>query len=119
LYLKLEESFLHVPSFYPFDTQVVRNGVIIGAMVSRTMKIWMEVAQLNYYLLIIHLLMSQDISWYSNGLQAGWPNSVSQQGQEIFLYCTASGPALRLTKPRIHWVLGVKQLGCEADHTSL
>jgi hypothetical protein len=45
----------------------------------------------------------------------------SRQGQGLFLFVTASRPALRLTQPPIQWVPGtltpeVKQLWREADH---
>jgi hypothetical protein len=47
----------------------------------------------------------------------------SQQGLEIFLFITSSRMALGLTQPPIPWVpgvlsMGVKQPGCEADHSS-
>jgi len=40
----------------------------------------------------------------------------------FFLFATAAIPALGPTEPPIHWVpvalsLGLKQLGCEADHS--
>jgi hypothetical protein len=46
----------------------------------------------------------------------------SRLGQEIFLYYTASRPALKPTQPPIQWVLGalslgIKQPGREADHS--
>jgi hypothetical protein len=46
----------------------------------------------------------------------------SQQGLGIFLFTIASRMALEPTQPPIQWVsgaffLGVKQLGCEADHS--
>jgi hypothetical protein len=56
--------------------------------------------------------------WYSNGLQAGWPSSVSEQGQEIFLYCTASRLALE-THPASYSVGTVaKAAGVWRWHTS-
>jgi hypothetical protein len=60
------------------------------------------------------------ISWYSDGLQAGWPGFNSRQGQEIFLYSTASRLALGPTQLPNQWVPGalfpgVKRQGCEAD----
>jgi hypothetical protein len=47
----------------------------------------------------------------------------SQQGLEIFLFTTASIPALEPTQPPIQWVpgalsLGVKRPGREADYSS-
>jgi hypothetical protein len=48
-------------------------------------------------------------------LRAGRPGLDSRQGQEIFLYITASKPALGPTQPPIQWVQGVKLLGHEAD----
>jgi hypothetical protein len=44
--------------------------------------------------------------------------------QEVFLFPTASRPALELTQPHIQWVLGaispvLKWLGYEADHAHL
>jgi hypothetical protein len=46
----------------------------------------------------------------------------SRRGLGIFLFSTASRPALGPTQPPIRWVLralspGVKQPGCEADHS--
>jgi len=46
----------------------------------------------------------------------------SWQGLGIFLFTTESRPALGPTQPPIQWVpedlfLGVKQPGCEADHS--
>jgi hypothetical protein len=46
----------------------------------------------------------------------------SRQGPGIFLFTTASRPALGLTQPTIQWVrgalfLGVKRSGREADHS--
>jgi hypothetical protein len=46
----------------------------------------------------------------------------SQQGLRIFLFTTASRPALGPTQPPIQWVpgalsLGVKRSGREADHS--
>jgi hypothetical protein len=40
----------------------------------------------------------------------------------MFFFTTTSGKALGLTQPPIQWIpralsLGVKQLGCEADHS--
>jgi hypothetical protein len=57
-------------------------------------------------------------------LRAGQPGFDSWQGQEIFLYATVSRLALGPTQPSIQWVsgapfLGVKQPGCEADHSPL
>jgi hypothetical protein len=43
----------------------------------------------------------------SDGLHTGRSVFDSRQGQEIFLYSTASRPALRPTHPRIQWVPGV------------
>jgi hypothetical protein len=45
-----------------------------------------------------------------------------RQGLGIFLFTTASRPALGPTQPPIQWVpgavsLGIKRPGCEADHT--
>jgi hypothetical protein len=52
----------------------------------------------------------------------GQPGFDSWQELGIFLFVTTSRPALGLTQPPIQWVtwtlsLGVKQAGCEADHS--
>jgi hypothetical protein len=39
------------------------------------------------------------------------------QGLGIFLFITMSRMALGPTQSPIQWVLGVKQLGCEVDHS--
>jgi hypothetical protein len=57
-------------------------------------------------------------------LWAGWPGFNSWQGQGYFLFATGSRLALGLTQLPIQWVLGslslgVKQQGCEADHSHL
>jgi hypothetical protein len=59
---------------------------------------------------------------YSDGLGAGRPEFYSRQGQAIFLYSTASGPALGLTQPPTQWVPealspGVRWQLLEADHS--
>jgi hypothetical protein len=46
----------------------------------------------------------------------------SQRGLGVFLFITASRPALGPTQPPIQWVpgvlfLGIKRPGCEADHS--
>jgi hypothetical protein len=48
----------------------------------------------------------------------------SQWGLGIFFFSTVSRPALGPTQPPIQWVLGsfspgLKQLGCEADHSPI
>jgi hypothetical protein len=37
--------------------------------------------------------------------------------QGVFLFATACRLALGFSQPPIQWVLGVKQKGCEADHS--
>jgi hypothetical protein len=59
---------------------------------------------------------------YSNRLWAGWLGFHSWQGQEIFLFSTVFRLALGPTQLPIQWALGafslgVKWLGCEADHS--
>jgi hypothetical protein len=61
---------------------------------------------------------SEELSQYSDGLQAGQPWFEPQQGK-IFLFSTASRLALGPTQPPIQWVLGalsrgVKQVESEA-----
>jgi hypothetical protein len=63
-----------------------------------------------------------EIAQYSNRLWAAQLGFHSQQKQEIFLYCTASRPALGLTHSPIQCVPGalspgVKQPRREADHS--
>jgi hypothetical protein len=60
--------------------------------------------------------------WYSDGLRAGWSGSESRQSLGIYLFTTASRPALDRTYPPIQWVpaaflLWVKQPGRESDHS--
>jgi hypothetical protein len=50
----------------------------------------------------------------------GWSSSLGRG--KIFLFSTSSRPVLGPTQPPIQWVLGalslgVKRLGCEADHS--
>jgi hypothetical protein len=57
--------------------------------------------------------------WYSAGLRRGFE---SQQGVGIFLFTTASRPALGSAQPPIQWVpgalsLGIRRLGSEANHS--
>jgi hypothetical protein len=40
---------------------------------------------------------------YTDGLPDGWPCFDSRRGQEIFLYSTASRPALGSTHPPVQW----------------
>jgi hypothetical protein len=59
----------------------------------------------------------------ATGTRAGRSEFDSRHGK-IFLYSTASRPALEPIEPRIQWVLGaisseVKRPGREADHTSI
>jgi hypothetical protein len=54
--------------------------------------------------------------------RAVWRGFVSRQGLKIFLFTTASRPALGLIQPSIQWVpgsvsLGVKRPGRKADHS--
>jgi hypothetical protein len=60
--------------------------------------------------------------WYSAGLWAGRSCFESQQVLGIFLFTTASRPALEPTQPPIQWVpgafsLGLKRPGREDDHS--
>jgi hypothetical protein len=48
---------------------------------------------------------------------AGQPGFDSRQGQEIFLFITASRPVLGSTQPPIQWVPVINRPGCEADHS--
>jgi hypothetical protein len=59
-------------------------------------------------------------------MTTGWTIGVlgfdSRRGLGIFLFTTASRPALGLTQPPIHWVpgavsLGVKRPGRESNHS--
>jgi hypothetical protein len=59
--------------------------------------------------------------WYIAGLRLD--GFEFRHGLEIFLFTTASRPALEPTQPPIHWVpgtlsLGVKRPGREAEHSS-
>jgi hypothetical protein len=62
------------------------------------------------------------LSRYSDGLPAGRLLFDSRQGQEIFLYSTASGPTLGPTQSLMQCVPGafspgLKRQGREADHS--
>jgi hypothetical protein len=37
--------------------------------------------------------------------------------REGIVFATTSKPVLGPTQPAVQWVLGLKQLGCEADHS--
>jgi hypothetical protein len=70
--------------------------------------------------MIVHFF--HELGWltWCDGLQAGWLGFDSWQRQEIFLYSTASTPALGSNQPPVQWVLGalslgVKRPGHEAD----
>jgi hypothetical protein len=57
-------------------------------------------------------------------LRAGWPGFDSWQGQIIFLFATASRPALGPIQPLVQLILGalfrwIKRLGSRADHSPL
>jgi hypothetical protein len=59
---------------------------------------------------------------YSAGLRVDNRGFGSRQGLGIFLFTTASRPALRPTQPPIQWIPGalslrVKRPGREADHS--
>jgi hypothetical protein len=60
--------------------------------------------------------------WYTSGVRTGWWGFESRQELRIFLFTTASRPALGATPPHIQWVsgalsLGVKRPGRETDHS--
>jgi hypothetical protein len=62
------------------------------------------------------------VQWFSAGIRDGWSGFESRQGLGIFLFITASRPALGPTEPSTQWVpgalsLGVKRLEREADHS--
>jgi hypothetical protein len=48
------------------------------------------------------------LSGYSDRLRAGQPGFHSREGQEAFLYSTASRPALGPSQPPLQWVMGYK-----------
>jgi hypothetical protein len=65
---------------------------------------------------------SRDSSVDSDRLRAGRSGFDSRQGQEIFLFSTASRPPLGPTQPPIKWVPssispGLKRVGRETDHS--
>jgi hypothetical protein len=77
-----------------------------------------NIFSLSFVKLIMVILGSQN----SEGLWAGRPEFYSPQRQDIFLYSTASRPALGPTQPSIQWVQEAlsprdKRLGHEADHS--
>jgi hypothetical protein len=77
-------------------------------------------------LYILQIVQGAGIAqWYSAGQRAGWSGfwgSIPRQGVGIFLFTTASRPALELTQPPIQRVPGVLSLRVErprreADHS--
>jgi hypothetical protein len=70
----------------------------------------------------IYYLRAGLAQWYSTGLGAGWLGFESRQGLGIFLFASASRPALGPTQPPIQWISGalslvIKRPGREADHS--
>jgi hypothetical protein len=68
----------------------------------------------------VHILFIYELgerSWYSDWLQAGPPKDRGSSPGRVknFLHPKSSIPALGSIQPPIPWVLGVKQLGHEAD----
>jgi hypothetical protein len=61
---------------------------------------------------ITHSVQRLDSGLDDRGVGARFPT-----GQDIFLFSTASKPALGPTQPPIKWVLGEKRQGREADYT--
>jgi hypothetical protein len=69
----------------------------------------------------ISILIVTGVAQYSAGLWAGWSGIRIPVGLGIFLFTTASRPALGTTQSSNQWVpgalfLGVKRPGCETDH---
>lgn len=56
---------------------------------------------------------------YSEWLQAEWLRGQSSRPNrdKKFLFSTAFRPLVWPIQPPIQWILGVKQLGCEGDHS--
>jgi hypothetical protein len=56
-------------------------------------------------------IIQYQLSQYSDGLRATGSGFDSRQGNEIFVYSTASRPALGPTQPPIQWVPGNRLVG--------
>jgi hypothetical protein len=72
--------------------------------------------------LVFFFLGARIAQWYSAGLRAGWSGvRVPVRAENVSLH-RASRTALEPTHPPIQWIraalsLGLKWLGCEADHS--
>jgi hypothetical protein len=69
----------------------------------------------SHYYCVSRARVAQSVQRLGSGLENwGWIHS--RCIYEIFLFITMSILALGPTQPPIQWALGVKHLGCEADH---
>jgi hypothetical protein len=83
---------------------------------------WIYISSQLWFFLIIVYSQGCSVSIVTR-LRAGRPGFDSRQGMErLFLFATASIPAMRPSQPPIEWVPGafypgVKRPWCEADHS--
>jgi hypothetical protein len=114
-----------------FQTALILNKPLFKVNLNRYTKIVFKgsigstILTLLYDSATVYILNSRDSCWY-RGHCAGWMTEELGfdflQGQEVFLFSTASIPALGPTQPPIQWVLravslGVKRPGREANHS--
>jgi hypothetical protein len=78
----------------------------------------MSVFQWNYRTFLRGIFESRQLSRYNDRSRVGWSGFDPGSGQEIFLYSTATGPALGPTQPRIQWVHSGRCVEADYLHSS-
>jgi hypothetical protein len=77
-------------------------------------------SSIHQYVFVAWCLIKQWIRLHSRNALGYGPNDQgleSRQGLGIFLFTAAFRPALRPTQPSVQWVVWVKRLGRETDHS--